>query len=135
MLAAVARSEASFRTQRRNLEVAMRRLALLFLIAACGGSSGPGSSNSDAGNPDSGYPSAVTIELGRDTGTSTFVAAGTPVQWHNASGTAHPVEIVGPQSLGSTEVIAAGGTSAPQTLPPGTYRYRSGAVEGSLIVQ
>ena len=113
----------------------MRRLALFFLVAACGGSSGPGPSNSDAGNPDSGYPSAVTIEVGHETGTSTLVAAGTPVQWHNAGDTASSVELAGPQSLGSTEVIAAGGTSEPQTLPAGTYRYRSGAVQGTLIVQ
>jgi plastocyanin len=116
----------------------MRPIALIVFLAACGGSSGPTTTNPDAGNSDAGYPSAVTLELGPETGSAamtTIAAAGTPVQWHNADATAHSCEAVGPQFLTSTGEIAAGATSAPQTLPAGTYRYRCGAMQGTLIVQ
>ena len=124
----------------------MRWLALLALLAACGGSgpttTNPGTGNPDAGDPDAGYPRAVTVEWSADaetTGdTTTAVSAGTPVQWHNADGTSHSIDLVGPQFLASTGPMPAGATSAPQSLPAGTYRYRCSihpGVEGTLIVQ
>ena len=120
----------------------MRRIALLALLLACGGTSGQGTGGGPGGGgtPPSGTPVTINWTLAAQTSTVvTTLAAGSPVQWHNGDTTTHTIQ---PDSAPPPNVIASinpGATSAQQTIAtPGTYHYHCAihpAMHGTLIVQ
>jgi plastocyanin len=116
-------------------------LALLPLLAACGGSSDPGVGGGVVvGNPDAGGAVTINWTLAAETNTVvTTVDAGTPVRWHNSDGTTHTVEPDSAPPPSSIPSIGPSATSAAQTITtPGTYRYHCAihpAMRGTLIVQ
>ena len=120
----------------------MRRIALIALLAACGGSYGSGGTGGGIQAGNGGGTDGVTIQwtLGAErTPVTTTVPAGTTVRWHNGDGTTHTIEpdaAPPPQSIAS---IGPGATSATQTIDmPGTYHYHCAihpGMKGTLIVQ
>jgi plastocyanin len=119
----------------------MRRIALLALLLACGGTSGSATGGGPSGStPDGGTAVTINWTLAAETATVvTTVAAGTLVQWHNGDTTTHTVQ---PDTAPPPNAIASinpAATSAPQTITtPGTYHYHCAihpTMHGTLIVQ
>ena len=128
----------------------MRKIILLALLAACGGTSGTntgggnstGGGTGGGGSTDGGTP--VTIEwnftTGGGSGATTTVDAGTPIRWHNSDTFVHSVVPATSPPPAATNNLAPGSTSQDQTIStPGTYHYICGihgtAMKGTLIVQ
>jgi len=115
----------------------MRTLALVLLVAACGGSD----SNGPSGNPGTGTGAATVIQwtlAAQNTPVQTTVTAGTPVSWHSGDGITHTVFADGaPPPTSFT--LPGGSTSTTQTITtPGTYPYHCTIhplMHGTLTVQ
>jgi plastocyanin len=114
----------------------MRRIALLALLLACGGTSG----QATGGGPGGGTPVTINWTLAAQTTTVvTALAAGTPVQWHNGDTTTHTIQPDTAPPPNAIAFINPAATSAQQTITtPGTYHYHCAihpAMHGTLIVQ
>jgi plastocyanin len=112
------------------LSVAVGTLAVLLVVAGCGGSAGAGSTGaSSAASPAAGG-AAVTIENFAFTPQTLTVKTGTTVTWTNKDSTTHTVASADGISTGAktTGLFASGSLGPGDTFSftftqPGTYFY------------